>query len=578
MTGHTLWTELKRKKEFVKPIKACKEDSCKNFAAEGRSRCYSCYGKKRRTDNKRIVPKAPEGKLRMLMLDIETTPNRTYSWGLFKQNIGINQIIEPGGLLCFAAKWYGQEEIEFYSQWDDGDLKMAIEAWRLLDECDVVVHFYGCVAPGNRVLTKDLKWVDVATLKVGDELLTIEESLTQEKRGKGSGKARKYKTATVLHASPIQKECYEIELSNGTKITASEDHPWLTRIQPNYPMKFVETKDLEGYPLLKMLDPWETDNSYEAGYLAAFMDGEGCLNQSKREEGRNTNLFNVSFSQKSPEIIAKLTDCLDAKGFSWTSTVYDKNHLDMRKILVTGGLSESLKFMGSVRPSKLDQINYCSLETNQTMVQEDVKIIAIKPVGIQTVIGLETSSGTYFVEGFPCHNSQFDIPHLNTHFLKQGFPPPSPFKQIDLKLAVGKQFKFTSNKLQFVSEVLGLAGKEEHEGFGLWDKVMNETGKYTTEIELDAKARMTSYNKQDVFLLDEVYQAVLPWIPSHPHRHLYEDGRGCPTCGADTEFMQQEGYYYTKLSKFKKLRCIVCDSWFRSTRREAGVAIQEAVL
>lgn len=317
MSGHTPWSEIKRKKEHMKPIKTCKEDGCRNFAAEGRSRCYSCYGKKRRKNEKKIVAKAPDGQMKILMLDIETTPNKVYTWGIWNANIGINQIIEPGGLLCFAAKWYGQDQIEFYSAWDDGDLTMGIEAWRLLDEADVVVHFYG---------------------------------------------------------------------------------------------------------------------------------------------------------------------------------------------------------------------------------------------------------------------SRFDIPHLNTHFLKQGFPPPSPFKQIDLKMAVGKQFRFTSNKLQFVSEVLGLAGKEEHEGFGLWDKVMNEHGRYSEEIVNDARERMTSYNKQDVFLLDEVYEALLPWIPNHPHRHLYEEGAGCPTCGADVEYMHEDGYSYTKLSKFKKFRCFMCKSWFRSSRREQGVTIQESVI
>lgn len=298
-------------------MKICKEDKCNNPAALDRSRCFSCYGKKRRKDEKAAFPKAPDGKLKLLMIDIETYPNKCYTWDIWNQNIGINQIISPGGLLCLAAKWYGQEEIEFYSQWDDGDLKMALEAFRLLDECDVVCHYYG----------------------------------------------------------------------------------------------------------------------------------------------RN-----------------------------------------------------------------------------------------------------------------------FDIPHINTALLKQGFPPPRPFKQIDLKSAVGKQFKFTSNKLQFVSQVLGLEGKEEHEGFPLWEKVLNEGYKYSEEVEMDAKKRMEIYNKRDVFLLDETYEALLPWIPNHPNRRLYEIGNICPTCGSDSQFLIEDGYYYTKLSKFKKYNCTMCDSWFRGNRRETGVTIQEAVL
>ena len=89
-------------------MKRCKEENCNNEAAPGRSRCYSDYGKKRRRDDKSIRPKAPDGQIRILMLDIETTPDKVYTWGIWNINVGINQIIEPGGLLCFAAKWYGQ--------------------------------------------------------------------------------------------------------------------------------------------------------------------------------------------------------------------------------------------------------------------------------------------------------------------------------------------------------------------------------------------------------------------------------------------------------------------------------------
>ena len=53
--------------------------------------------------------------MKILLLDIETAPNRVYCWGLWDQNIGLNQIEEPGYTLCFSAKWHGQKEIIFDS-------------------------------------------------------------------------------------------------------------------------------------------------------------------------------------------------------------------------------------------------------------------------------------------------------------------------------------------------------------------------------------------------------------------------------------------------------------------------------
>src|SRR5690606_14170778 len=62
---------------------------------------------------------------------------------LFKQFIGINQIVEPGRLICFAAKWLGETETHFYSEFKDGTVKMLEAAHNLLSNADVVVTYNG---------------------------------------------------------------------------------------------------------------------------------------------------------------------------------------------------------------------------------------------------------------------------------------------------------------------------------------------------------------------------------------------------------------------------------------------------
>ena len=77
---------------------------------------------------------APEAKhIRILTIDIETKPMKVYSWGLFNQFHTIDQIIDHGGLLCFAAKWAGEKDVLFFSEWDDGFegmVKAAIQHFR----------------------------------------------------------------------------------------------------------------------------------------------------------------------------------------------------------------------------------------------------------------------------------------------------------------------------------------------------------------------------------------------------------------------------------------------------------------
>ena len=81
--------------------------------------------------------------MRVLLIDIETAPNKVYTWGLFNQNVALNQIDEPGYTLCWAAQWVGESKVMFSSIHGDGKKKMLEKVYALLDEADVVVHYNG---------------------------------------------------------------------------------------------------------------------------------------------------------------------------------------------------------------------------------------------------------------------------------------------------------------------------------------------------------------------------------------------------------------------------------------------------
>lgn len=165
------------------------------------------------------------------------------------------------------------------------------------------------------------------------------------------------------------------------------------------------------------------------------------------------------------------------------------------------------------------------------------------------------------------NGQRFDIPHLNREFATAGLTPPSPYVQVDLLLAARRRFKFPSNKLQYVSTALGLAGKAHHEGFDLWKKCLAGDPK--------AWAQMKRYNKQDVRVTEDLYLVLLPWLPNHPSRRLYDGVGGCPTCGSDR--LRRKGYAYTKLSKFQRYQCRNCGSQFRDSKRVEGVDVQRVV-
>jgi len=70
---------------------------------------------------------------------------------------------------------------------------------------------------------------------------------------------------------------------------------------------------------------------------------------------------------------------------------------------------------------------------------------------------------------------------------------------------VKANFKFPSNKLDYVAQALGVGSKFKHSGFDLWIGCMEGNGK--------SWAEMKKYQIQDVVLLEELYQVLVPWLP-----------------------------------------------------------------
>jgi hypothetical protein len=154
----------------------------------------------------------------------------------------------------------------------------------------------------------------------------------------------------------------------------------------------------------------------------------------------------------------------------------------------------------------------------------------------------------------------FDIKHLNREFDMLALGPPSPHKDIDLLTVARGRFKYASNKLEFISDQLGIGNKVKHEGWALWLACLSGDEK--------AWAKMRRYNIQDVALTERLYERWKPWIKNHPNRTLYEGGlSGCQTCGDKTQLIKR-GFKYTAVSKFQQFQCKGCGAYSAATHRE----------
>ena len=157
------------------------------------------------------------------------------------------------------------------------------------------------------------------------------------------------------------------------------------------------------------------------------------------------------------------------------------------------------------------------------------------------------------------NGNRFDIPVLNKEFLIYGMNPPAPYKSVDLYQTVKRQFRFTSNKLDYLAQQLGL-GKKIDTNFSLWVECMDRNA--------EAWKKMEEYNINDVVLLEKVYNKLKPWIKHHANHNLYNDaGLVCPNCGGN--HYQRRGYSYTSTCKYQRYQCNGCGTWFRSRVNEA---------
>jgi DNA polymerase elongation subunit (family B) len=152
------------------------------------------------------------------------------------------------------------------------------------------------------------------------------------------------------------------------------------------------------------------------------------------------------------------------------------------------------------------------------------------------------------------NSKAFDSKHLKRELLQAGMLPPSPYKEMDLMLAVKSQFKFPSNKLDYVAQTLGVGAKVQHSGFELWRKCMAGDNKAWTE--------MKKYQIQDVDLLVDLYEILKPWIPNHPNTALHNGmEEGCLVCASSN--LQRRGVARSSSGTYQRFQCQDCGKWHR---------------
>jgi len=273
------------------------------------------------------------------------------------------------------------------------------------DQASVPERVCGCVVPGTRILTADLQWVPAGDLEVGDRLVAFDEY--QEIPGAG----RRYRNAVVASTDRDVLPCYDLVFSDDTKVRVSSDHRWLVR-NGNEGGHWMRTDAMmagrqHASRVVKPFAAWELDSSFEGGYLAGALDGEGSVYQ-----GGPANVATIT--QVDNAMLARVEACLETRDYSYTHHVHVRGPEDPSRAdgsprfdvhqLAIARKPDFIRLLGSARPKRLlPQFRpelLGRLDTKNT-----VRLVSKTYAGEREVVKLGTTTGTYFAQnGLASHN------------------------------------------------------------------------------------------------------------------------------------------------------------------------------
>jgi hypothetical protein len=101
--------------------------------------------KKKKAKKQPVQQLAPVKGPKVLLFDIETAPILAHVWGLWENNVALNQVVQDWHILSWSAKWLhdGPDKVMYRDQRNaknvEDDSLILKDIWNLLDQADIVV-------------------------------------------------------------------------------------------------------------------------------------------------------------------------------------------------------------------------------------------------------------------------------------------------------------------------------------------------------------------------------------------------------------------------------------------------------
>ena len=166
------------------------------------------------------------------------------------------------------------------------------------------------------------------------------------------------------------------------------------------------------------------------------------------------------------------------------------------------------------------------------------------------------------------HNSdKFDIKWFKTRCLYHGIRNMPSITSIDTLKIARKEFKFNSNRLDYIGQILKVGKKMDTGGFELWKRIIENN-------DSTALNKMIRYCCNDVLLLEKVFKKLENYTAAKTHAGIVfnKTKDTCPKCGSGNLINNKKRITATGVVKQQK-QCQKCGAYssFTITKKQNDV-------
>ena len=256
-----------------------------------------------------------------------------------------------------------------------------------------------CVDKNTKVLSNNLEWISADEIRVGQEIVSVDEFPIK----KGRGGMRKMRNGVVEAKRIVYEEAFKLKMDNGEELIATGPHRFLC-LKNGIETEWKTIDKMISGNSIRYITKTNFAPNFEDGWFAGMIDGEGSLAKKSRTGAL------LTISQVDGPVWDNLVKYANDNDYNFRVEIDKRTPSDSRKYgekpvnkLIIGRMDELIRLFSITKPVRFSN--------RQWWVNKQIpnngwsKIISIESIGKREMIDLQTSEKTFIANGFISHNS-----------------------------------------------------------------------------------------------------------------------------------------------------------------------------